>query len=103
MQSWMFLGSFEAVREKMLKERFIASMAHLGTRAFDAIGGEVVATTATVFGNGPSGDPASYLLLVDFDGEASKEGAIREAIANSSCGWFYRCSFDSFKSIPGTP
>lgn len=103
MQSWMFLGSFEAMREKMLKERFIASMAHLGTRAFDAIGGEVVATTATVFGNGPSGDPASYLRLVDFDGEASKEEAIRGAIANPSCGWYYRRSSDSFKSIPGTP
>lgn len=103
MQSWMFLGSFEAMREKMLKERSIASMAHLGTRAFDAIGGEVVATTATVFGNGPSGDPASYLRLVDFDGEASKEEAIRAAIANPSCGWFYRRSSDSFKSIPGTP
>lgn len=103
MQSWMFLGSFEAMREKMLKERSIASMAHLGARAFDAIGGEVVATTATVFGNDSSGDPASYLRLVDFDGEASKEEAIREAITNPSCGWFYRRSSDSFKSIPGTP
>lgn len=103
MQSWMFLGSFEVMREKMLKERSVACMAHLGTRAFDAIGGEVVATTATVFGNDSSSDPASYLRLVDFDSEASKEEAIREAIANPSCGWFYRRSSDSFKSIPGTP
>lgn len=103
MQSWMFLGSFEALREKTLKERFIASMAHLGTRAFDAIGGEVVATTATVFGGSPADAPASYLRLVDFDGEAAKEEAIREAIANPTCGWFYRRSTGAFKSIPGTP
>lgn len=103
MQSWMFLGSFEALREKMLKERSIASMAHLGTRAFDAIGGEVVATTATVFGGSPAGAPASYLRLVDFDGEVAKEESIREAIANPTCGWFYRRSTDAFKSIPGTP
>lgn len=103
MQSWMFLGSFEALREKMLKERSIVSMAHLGTRAFDAIGGEVVATTATVFGGSPANAPASYLRLVDFDGEATKEEAIREAIANPTCGWFYRRSADAFKSIPGTP
>lgn len=103
MQSWMFLGSFEALREKMLKERSIASMAHLGTRAFDAIGGEVVATTATVFGGSPADAPASYLRLVDFDGEAAKEESIREAIANPTCGWFYRRSADAFKSIPGTP
>ena len=103
MQSWMFLGSFEALREKMLKERSIASMAHLGTRAFDAIGGEVVATTATVFGGSPADAPASYLRLVDFDGETAKEESIREAIANPTCGWFYRRSTDAFKSIPGTP
>lgn len=103
MQSWMFLGSFEALREKMLKERSIVSMAHLGTRAFDAIGGEVVATTATVFGGSPADAPASYLRLVDFDGEAAKEESIREAIANPTCGWFYRRSADAFKSIPGTP
>nr|WP_302808402.1 BREX-1 system adenine-specific DNA-methyltransferase PglX [uncultured Adlercreutzia sp.] len=103
MQSWMFLGSFESLREKMLKERSIASMAHLGTRAFDAIGGEVVATTATVFGGSPADEPASYLRLVDFDGEASKEESVREAIANPNCGWFYRRSADAFKSIPGTP
>lgn len=103
MQSWMFLGSFEALRKKMLRERSIASMAHLGTRAFDAIGGEVVATTATVFGVSPANAPASYLRLVDFDGEAAKEESIREAIANPTCGWFYRRSTDAFKPIPGTP
>lgn len=103
MQSWMFLGSFETLREKMLKERSIASMAHLGTRAFDAIGGEVVATTATVFGGSPADAPASYLRLVDFDGETAKEESIREAIANPTCGWFYRRSTDAFKSIPGFP
>ena len=76
MQSWMFLGSFEALRGKLISEYSIAAMAHLGTRAFDAIGGEVVATTATVFRNGTSEEPASYLRLVDFDGEAPKQQAI---------------------------
>ena len=103
MQSWMFLGSFEALREKMLKERSIASMAHLGTRAFDSIAGEVVATTATVYRNAPSEEPASYLRLVDFEGEEPKEHAICEAVANPTCGWFYRRPAKAFKSIPGTP
>lgn len=103
MQSWMFLGSFEALRHKLLDERSIASMAHLGTRGFDAIGGEVVATTATVFRGVASDEPADYLRLVDFDGEASKEQAIREAIQNPDCGWFYRRNAEAFKSIPGTP
>lgn len=103
MQSWMFLGSFEKMREGLLMSRSIASMAHLGTRAFSAIGGEVVATTATVFENAKSGAKGSYLRLVDFDSEEAKEHAIREAIANPDCGWFYRRCADDFKDIPGTP
>ena len=103
MQSWMFLGSFEKMRESVLAERSIVSMAHLGTRAFSAIGGEVVSTTATVFHCEKAGEVGEYLRLVDFDSEESKEQAIREAIANPNCGWFYRRSAKDFKSIPGTP
>lgn len=103
MQSWMFLGSFEKMRESVLAERSIVSMAHLGTRAFSAIGGEVVSTTATVFHCEKAGETGEYLRLVDFDSEESKEQAIREAIANPDCGWFYRRSAQDFKSIPGTP
>ncbi|MBR3325904.1 MAG: Eco57I restriction-modification methylase domain-containing protein, partial [Atopobiaceae bacterium] len=54
MQSWMFLGSYERMRKKLLEGHAISSMAHLGTRAFGAIGGEVVSTTATVFSAAPS-------------------------------------------------
>ena len=46
MQSWMFLSSYEAMREKLLRERTIQTMAHLGARAFTEISGEVVQTTA---------------------------------------------------------
>ena len=46
MQSWMFLSSFEALRARLLGQNTLLSMAHLGARAFDSIGGEVVSTTA---------------------------------------------------------
>lgn len=45
--AWMFLSSFEKLRIK-LQQRTIVNMAHLGARAFDEIGGEVVQTTAFV-------------------------------------------------------
>ena len=51
MQSWMFLSSFESMREKLLRERTIQTMAHLGSRAFSEISGEIVQTTAFVFQN----------------------------------------------------
>lgn len=48
--SWMFLSSFEKLRRKLLLKDTV-NMAHLGARAFEEIGGEVVQTTAFVLKN----------------------------------------------------
>ena len=45
--AWMVLSSFEKLREKMMLTETV-SMAHLGARAFEEIGGEVVQTTSFV-------------------------------------------------------
>ena len=45
--AWMFLSSFEKLREKMMLTETV-NMAHLGARAFEEIGGEVVQTTSFV-------------------------------------------------------
>jgi len=58
MQAWMFLSSFEDFRKHLLNQKTILSMAHLGARAFDSIGGEVVSTTAFVLMNGSQRDHA---------------------------------------------
>lgn len=44
MHGWMFLSNYERLREKLLNENML-NMIHLGARAFDEIGGEVVQTT----------------------------------------------------------
>ena len=103
MQSWMFLGSFEKMREKLLRDTTITSMCHLGARAFDAIGGEVVATTATVFQNAHIEGKGAYVRLVALIGSDPKRQAMLEAIQNPACGWFYRADAATFKDIPGTP
>ena len=46
--TWMFLSSFEKLRAK-LRNICVVNMAHLGARAFEEIGGEVVQTTSFVF------------------------------------------------------
>lgn len=103
MQSWMFLGSFEKMRTKLIAEHSIVSMAHIGARGFDSIGGEIVSTTATVFAAGQPGVDGVYLRLVDPVGEAAKQAAAREAVANPDCGYFYRRNAKTFTQIPGTP
>lgn len=48
MQSWMFLSSFEKLRNIFLYNYIIDSMLHLGPRTFDELSGEVVQNTAFV-------------------------------------------------------
>ena len=82
MQSWMFLSSFEALRSRILNQHTILSMAHLGARAFDSIGGEVVSTTAFVLENAHKPDyRGAYLRLVDGNSEAEKMEMMAKAIA----------------------
>lgn len=101
MQSWMFLGSFEKMRKHLIEDSGIAAMAHLGAHGFDAIGGEVVQTTATVFSNVKTTAKGSYVRLVDGKSASEKDTALLSAIHNPDCGWFYRADQQDFKSIPG--
>lgn len=103
MQSWMFLGSFEKMRSSLIGSKSILSMLHLGPRAFDAIGGEVVNVTADVVYNGRAACEGAYVRLVDINGSEAKRQKALEAIKNPDCGWFYRRDAETFRQIPGTP
>ncbi len=98
MQSWMFLSSFEKMRERMLQEKTIGTMAHLGARAFGSISGEVVQTTACVLQNrSPQGYKPVFFRLLD-GGEVEKS----TALANGEKR-FDTTAQDEFKRIPGSP
>ena len=103
MQSWMFLGSFEKMRNHIIDCKTVVAMAHLGTRAFDAIAGEVVSVTAAVLHNKKSELKGCYVRLVDIAGSEPKRLKLLEAIQNPNCGWFYRANATTFHDIPGTP
>ncbi|WP_169077985.1 BREX-1 system adenine-specific DNA-methyltransferase PglX [Microcella alkalica] len=73
MQSWMFLSSFDALRAKLLRGSTLEVLAHLGSGAFDSIGGDVVSTTAFVFSSGSSSERAGvYFNLTANRSEAAK-------------------------------
>ena len=81
MQSWMFLSSFEKLREMVLNQNTILSMAHLGPRAFDTIGGEVVQTTAFTLSNVfIPGYQGAFFRLVDGNSEAEKAAMFKEEL-----------------------
>lgn len=84
MQSWMFLSSYEALRARILGQHTILGMAHLGARAFDSIGGEVVSTTAFVLARPhlPTYQGA-YFRLVDGNSEAEKAAMFTAALGQA--------------------
>lgn len=72
--AWMFLSSFEKLREKLLQEVSIVNMAHLGARAFEEIGGEVVQTTSFVLRISDLKDiKGTYCRLVEPNTQYEKE------------------------------
>ena len=104
MQSWMFLSSYEKLRKDLVSKYQFSSMAHLGPRAFDSIGGEVVSTTSFVMQNkAPGSQPGAYFRLLEGRSEDEKSKLYLQAIANHDCGWFYRCATSEFSKIPGSP
>ena len=98
MQSWMFLSSYEAMREKILQDRTIQTMAHLGARAFPEISGEVVQATAFVMqGTYLNGFKPVFFRLVDTT-QDSKEVELKAGLNR-----FDSTIQDDFKKIPGSP
>ncbi|MEI2834980.1 MAG: Eco57I restriction-modification methylase domain-containing protein [Acidimicrobiia bacterium] len=104
MQSWMFLKSYEKLRNMITSEKRIVSMIHLGTNAFDSIGGDVVSTTAFVLENLADADKFGlYIRAVDGESEAEKKAYILESLNSTNLPHIYKVKTKSFKSIPGSP
>ena len=98
MHSWMFLSSYEKLRSKIL-ETDTVNMAHLGARAFEEIGGEVVQTTAWIEGKTDLKQfKATYKRLVDENSQTAKEQAFLNKNDNA-----YNITKTNFSKIPGSP
>lgn len=98
MQSWMFLSSYKQLRERLLLEKTIRTMAHLGAQAFDSISGAIVQTTVFVLTNYAlkSYKPAFFQLLEG--GEEEKKTSLAKGKAR-----FSDTPQLEFKKISGSP
>ena len=96
-QAWMFLSSYENLRKKLSLQETV-NMAHLGARAFDEIGGEVVQTTAFVKRQTKiSGYKGTYVRLIGINGEQEKAESFLSGQNR------YIADSDNFAKIPGSP
>lgn len=95
--SWMFLSSYETLRKKLNSSDYI-NMAHLGARAFDEIGGEVVQTTAFVMvKHHVEGYKGTFKRLLDGKNELDKMNLF---FGNSNT---YVINKNDFQKVPGEP
>ena len=95
--SWMFLSSFEKLRTKLLTVD-IVNMAHLGARAFEEIGGEVVQTTSFVIRKSHIADyKGEYCRLIEPTSQQGKEDMF---LAGENR---YAADQTNFSKIPGSP
>ncbi len=101
--SWMFLSSYEKLRDSLINKVFFDSLLHLGPRTFPEIGGEVVQNASFTFWNNSIEEKGCYFRLVDYDKSELKRTKTLEAIQNPNCGWFYTANQKDFEKIPGSP
>lgn len=102
MHSWMFLSSFERLRNTILNKQQIDNLLHLGPRTFDELSGEVVQNAAFVITNLQSSVNGSYYRLVDGKNCSDKEQIFLNA-SNLDKIYYPNIPQKNFEKIPGCP
>ncbi|MBB1515747.1 BREX-1 system adenine-specific DNA-methyltransferase PglX [Tessaracoccus sp. MC1679] len=105
MESWMFIRSFESLRQSILSNARLLVMAHLGPRAFDSIAGEVVGTTAFVIERSPENPErqARFVRAVGPKSEAAKAKVLREVASGAEFSDVYDRTPSAFVGVNGAP
>lgn len=111
--SWMFLSSFDKLREDILNKNQIVNMSHIGTRGFEEVNGEVVQTTAFVLSNYNNKQyKGIYKRLVNFKDKEDnylnnknieyifKMGDFFDIPDNAIAYWISQKLIDIFKNSP---
>lgn len=98
---WMFIKSYEKLREYIINNKSIATLVQMEYSAYEEA---TVPICSFVLNNGHSNDLGYYFRLSDFKGgmEVQKQKVL-EAINNKNCGYFYEASSENFSKIPGSP
>ena len=98
---WMFISSYEQLREKILKESTLSTLVQLEYNAFEPA---CIPVCIFELRNSHIQDfVGGFVRLSDFKGHQNQSPRTLEAIGNPDCGWFFRAKPDDFKKISGSP
>lgn len=98
---WMFISSYEDLRNKIINDTDITSLVQLEYSGFD--GATVPICTFTLAKRNIADLSGCYIRLSDFPGAKNQPIKTREAVLNKDCGFFYETKNTDFHSIPGSP
>ncbi|MBC6012387.1 BREX-1 system adenine-specific DNA-methyltransferase PglX [Holdemanella hominis] len=98
---WMFIKSYEKLREYIINNKSIATLVQMEYSAYEEA---TVPICSFVLKNEHSNALGYYFRLSDFKGgmEVQKQKVL-EAINNSNCDFYYEQKIDKFSNIPGSP
>jgi hypothetical protein len=103
MHSWMFLSTSRHLRNHILSNTTVELLAHLGTRAFDSVSGEIVSTAAFIVTK--SAKPSRlglYIRLVTLSTAEAKMNALTRLACGGSKEPCYARSAEMFMPLPGS-
>ncbi len=98
---WMFISSYEELRQKLIDDEVITSLIQLEYSGFD--GATVPICTFTIQRSSIHNYNGIFIKLSEFRGAQQQAPKTLEAIQNRNCGWLYSANTNTFKSIPGRP
>ena len=97
---WMYISSYEALRNKILSETRITTLTQLEYNAFEAACVPVCTFTLAKSHKNSNGE---FIRLSDFKGADIQGIKVLEANADRECGYRFTANQDEFKTIPGSP
>ena len=98
---WMFIKTYEKLREFIIQSKSITTLVQMEYSAFEEA---TVPICSFVLKNGKATENGLYFKLSDFKGgmEVQKQKVL-EALADKNCGYFYAADQSNFSKIPGSP
>ena len=98
---WMFIKTYEKLREFIIRKKSITTLVQMEYSAFEEA---TVPICSFVLKNGKAAENGLYFKLSDFKGgmEVQKQKVL-EALADKNCGYFYEADQSNFSKIPGAP
>ena len=98
---WMFISTFERLREKILTTATIESLIQLHYDGFAEAKAHIM--TYVCAKNTIKSYEGGYIRLADLPGVDNQAPMTLHAIKNRDCGWFYSCSQEVFEKFPMKP